>query len=79
MSHTFTALFIITDVDDKRLEFAKSIGATHSYLIGKDDTPESIALKIGEMMGGAPHQTIECSGAQFSVDLAVYVSHIIDS
>ena len=28
-------------------------------------------------MGGAPHQTIECSGAQFSVDLAIYVSSVL--
>ncbi|VDI63225.1 L-iditol 2-dehydrogenase [Mytilus galloprovincialis] len=68
------AAICITDIDAKRLEFAKSLGASHTYLIDKDDKPEELGHKIGQLMGGPPHQTIECSGAQFSVDLAIYAT-----
>ena len=63
-----------TDVDSKRLEFAKQCGATHTLLIQPDEEPQVVAKKVAELLGGAPERTIECSGAQFSVSLGVYVS-----
>ena len=46
----------------------------HTVQIESDDTPEAVASKVKEVLGGAPERSIECSGAQFSVDLGVYVS-----
>ena len=34
------------------------------------------AKKVAKILGGAPERTIECSGAQFSVNLGVYVSYL---
>ena len=73
MSKISTNLFTI-DVNAQRLEFAKKIGATHTIQIESDDTPEAVASKVKEVLGDAPERSIECSGAQFSVDLGVYVS-----
>ena len=46
----------------------------HTIQIESGDTPEAVASKVKEVLGGAPERSIECSGAQFSVDLGVYVS-----
>lgn len=66
-------LFIEIDVDAKRLQMAKNAGATHTLLIPPGVTPEELAPKVAKLIGGAPEHTIECSGAQFSVDFGVYV------
>ena len=63
----------LTDVDSKRLDFAKQVGATHTLQIQRGEEPEVVAKKVAELLGGAPERTIECSGAQFSVNLGVYV------
>ena len=66
--------FFSTDVDKKRLDFAKQCGATHTLQIQPGEEPPIVAKKVAELLGGAPERTIECSGAQFSVNLGVYVS-----
>ncbi|KAJ8315827.1 hypothetical protein KUTeg_007977, partial [Tegillarca granosa] len=60
--------------DSKRLQMAKSAGATHTLQIPPEATAEELAPKVAELMGGAPEHTIECSGAQFSVNLGVYAT-----
>ena len=67
-------MYLITDIDAKRLEFAKHVGATHTLQIQRGEEPTDVAKRVAEVLGGAPERTIECSGAQFSVNLGVYVS-----
>lgn len=64
----------VTDIDPKRLEFAKEVGATHTVLIERGSSEEEVAKKVAETLGGAPDRTIECSGAQFSVNLGVFAT-----
>ena len=64
---------ILTDVDASRLEFARNVGATHTVLVERGETEESAATRVAQALGGQPDRTIECSGAQFSVNLGVYV------
>lgn len=67
----FQTMFL--DIDPARLEFAKKVGATHTVLIEKGASEEDVAKKVADEVGGAPDRTIECSGAQFSVNLGVIV------
>ncbi|KAK3087107.1 hypothetical protein FSP39_001804 [Pinctada imbricata] len=64
----------MTDVDEKRLEFAVKCGATHTLLIEKGETEEEAVVRLEELIGGRPDKTIECSGAQFSVNFAVHAT-----
>lgn len=64
---------IFLDIDPARLEFAKKVGATHTVLIERGASEEDVAKKVSDEIGGAPDRTIECSGAQFSVNLGVIV------
>ena len=48
-------------------------GADHTVLIGKGETPEDVVPRIVEATGGMPDRAVECSGAPFSVNLAVHV------
>ena len=50
------------------------MGATYTLQIKPGVEPEAVAKQVAEVLGGAPGRSIECSGAQFSVDLGVYVS-----
>ena len=51
------------------------MGATYTLQIKPGVEPEAVAKQVAEVLGGAPGRSIECSGAQFSVDLGVYVSN----
>jgi L-iditol 2-dehydrogenase len=66
---------LIPDIDASRLEFAKKCGATHTLLVARGDTEEDVAAKLADLLGAMPDRTIECSGAQFAVNLAVHVSY----
>jgi len=64
----------LTDVDEHRLSVAKSLGADLTYLVGKKD-PRKMAEEIAALFGGeAPDKTIECSGAESSIQLAIYAT-----
>ena len=67
-------IVIFEDVDQKRLDFAVKCGATHTVLIGRDEKEEDVVPRVVEATGWMPDRTIECSGAQFSVNLAVHVN-----
>lgn len=56
------------------MEFAKKCGATHTLLVGRDDSEEGVATRVLDILGAMPDRTVECSGAQFAVNLAVHVS-----
>lgn len=59
------------------MEVAKSLGADHTLLVGKEDT-QTLASEIGSKLGGQPNITIECSGAESSVRLGIFVCNRIN-
>jgi len=65
----------ITDITQRRLDMAKDMGADVCILIDPNDTPQDTARKVREQMGGDdPDVTLECSGAESSVKLAIYAT-----
>lgn len=68
------AKICITDIDEHRLKVAKTLGADMTYLIGKKD-PRTLAEDIAQQFDGSrPDKTIECSGAEPSIQLAIYAT-----
>lgn len=65
---------LITDIVQQRLDVAKELGATHTLLMGKDDTAEATAKKVEAMLGSMPDKSIDCCGAEVTVRLAIFVS-----
>lgn len=64
-----------SDLVQTRLDIAKKMGADQTLLIGKQNTDEAETVKkIHELCGGEPDKTIEASGAQSSIRLAILVS-----
>lgn len=67
---------IYADIDEKRLELAKKIGADYTILVKSRDGQE-VAKQIEQVMGQKPEITIECSGAPPSIQTAIYVSFMM--
>lgn len=63
----------ITDIFQNRLEVAKKLGATCQILV-KDKDHKDIIEEIKSKLGNCPDSTIECSGAESSVKLAILVT-----
>jgi len=59
----------ITDIDARRLEMAKRIGADHVVLVEKQQTAESLTDAIHRLM--TPHVSIECTGAEQPTQTAI--------
>lgn len=66
------SVHVFTDIDEKRLEMAKAVGADYTVLVKSRDGQE-VARHIEEVMGQKPEITIECSGAPPSIQTAIYV------
>ncbi|XP_064594476.1 sorbitol dehydrogenase-like [Liolophura sinensis] len=60
----------VTDIDSKRLEFAKKIGATSTLLVDSKD-PAEVSQRAIAGLGGRPDVTVDCSGAEISIQLGV--------
>ena len=67
------AIICITDIDQSRLDMAKSMGATYTLKVTSKD-PREMAQKVEELMGVQPEITIECSGATPSLQTAIYAT-----
>ena len=65
-------ILIDADISESRLEVAKSLGADHTLLVGKEDS-ETLASKVADKLGAKSDVTIECSGAESSIRLAIFV------
>lgn len=65
-----------SDIAENRLQVAKNMGANHTILV-KSSSEEILAQQIKEVMGGMPDITIECSGAESSIRLGIFVSIVI--
>jgi len=65
----------ITDINHSRLDLAKKLGVDGVYLIDpKTFNDKEAAKTIVEEMGEAPDITIECSGVESSVSMAIYAT-----
>lgn len=62
---------IITDISESRLEVAKTLGTDHTLLVGQNDA-ETLAQQVAEKLGSLSDVTIECSGAESSIRLAIF-------
>ncbi|OWF40804.1 sorbitol dehydrogenase-like [Mizuhopecten yessoensis] len=63
----------ITDIDESRLEVAKTLGATYTLKVTSRD-PQEVAKQVENIMGDKAEITIECSGATPSIQTAIYAT-----
>lgn len=71
------SVHVFIDIDEKRLEMAKAVGADYTVLVKSRDGQE-VARQIEEVMGQKPEITIECSGAPPSIQTAIYVCSVLN-
>ncbi|XP_044757271.1 sorbitol dehydrogenase-like [Coccinella septempunctata] len=62
---------LITDLVDIRLKKAKEMGADHVFKIEKDMTEDSIVKVIKDTMGEAPVISLDCTGVELCVRVAL--------
>lgn len=62
------------DIKESRLKKAKELGA-HNTLMVDDTDPQTLAMKVAEVMGCMPGVTLECCGVQASISLGMHVSY----
>ncbi|XP_037824906.1 sorbitol dehydrogenase-like [Lucilia sericata] len=65
---------MITDLVQQRLDVAKELGATHTFLMTPKDTAEETAKKVEQMMGSMPDKSIDCCGAEVTIRLAIFAT-----
>ncbi|KAL2745195.1 dynein axonemal heavy chain 1-like [Vespula maculifrons] len=65
---------IITDIKQDKLDVAKKLGADEVYLTKREVSENENVKKIHELFGDDPDQTIDASGAQASIRLAILVT-----
>ena len=68
------AQVVVTDLSASRLTKAKEVGADFTIQVGKE-TPQEIASKVESLLGSKPEVTIECTGAESSVQTGIYATH----
>lgn len=64
----------ILDINENRLKFAQKIGIKKTLLVNVNLDTESLAKQLVDFFGDNPDITIECSGSESSLDLAIYVT-----
>ncbi|XP_066510169.1 sorbitol dehydrogenase-like isoform X1 [Hoplias malabaricus] len=65
---------IISDLSADRLTKAKELGADCLLAVKREDVPEELARRVEGMLGGMPHISIECTGAESSIQTAIYAT-----
>lgn len=63
----------VTDVLSHRLEIAKQMGATHVINVSGLDA-KTAAARIHDILGDEPDSTMECSGAEISIQMGMYAT-----
>ncbi|KAK0156330.1 Sorbitol dehydrogenase [Merluccius polli] len=64
----------ITDLSSERLKMAKQLGADFPLVVSREDSAQEVAQRVEGMMGNQPHVTIECTGAESSMQTAIYAT-----
>jgi len=64
----------ILDINENRLKFAQQMGVAKTLLINMKLDTEALATEVVDLLGGSPTITLECSGAESSLNLAIYVT-----
>ncbi|XP_064222078.1 sorbitol dehydrogenase isoform X3 [Aotus nancymaae] len=64
---------VVTDLSSPRLSKAKEIGADLVLQISKE-SPQEIASKVEGLLGCKPEVTIECTGAEASIQAGIYAT-----
>ena len=62
------------DISQARLDFAKKLGANHVVLAESDS--QATAKLVVDTLGCMPNISIECSGAESSIQATFYVRYI---
>lgn len=52
---------------------AKELGADFQLPVERGDEPQRLARSVAELLGAPPHVTIECTGAESSIQTAIFV------
>jgi L-iditol 2-dehydrogenase len=63
---------IMTDISQPRLDFAKQLGAT--YVVLAENDSQATAKRVVETLGSMPNISIECSGAESSIQATFYAT-----
>jgi len=74
---SFAVIYIsfghLADISQSRLDFAKKMGADHILLVDTKDVREMAGRGKDSLGGRMPEITIECSGAESAIQMAIYV------
>ncbi|XP_068622760.1 sorbitol dehydrogenase-like [Battus philenor] len=62
---------VITDILQSRLDFAKKLGADHTVLVSRESSETELVQTIHGLLGDQPDISIDASGAQATVRLAL--------
>jgi L-iditol 2-dehydrogenase len=63
---------IMTDISQSRLDFAKKLGAT--YVVLAENDSQATAKKVVDTLGSMPNISIECSGAESSIQATFFAT-----
>lgn len=63
------------DIQPHRIDMAKQLGADYGYQVTLGKDPRIMAKELSEIFGdgGGPDKTLECTGFESSIQLAIYV------
>jgi len=64
----------VSDISESRLAVAKQLGANHTLHVTGDQTVKEQAHKVGELLGDMPDVSVECSGAEASIQTGIYAT-----
>jgi L-iditol 2-dehydrogenase len=64
---------LVPDIVDHRLGFAKDLGADYTYLSKVGEDEQEVVKTVHSLLGGAPDVTIDCSGGEATIRLAILV------
>lgn len=64
---------LCVDLFQERLTVAKELGADFQLTVKREDGPKQLAKRVEDMLGIQPDVSLECSGAESSIQTAIYV------
>uniref|UniRef100_A0A8C4Z2Z0 Sorbitol dehydrogenase n=1 Tax=Gadus morhua TaxID=8049 RepID=A0A8C4Z2Z0_GADMO len=68
------SVVVITDLSSERLKMAQEVGADFPLLVTREDSAQDVAQRVAGRLGKQPHVTIECTGAESSIQTAIYAT-----